>query len=62
MGEAPYGWNGYDDATIREMYTNVVLWEYLGTIGALDLIYLPPEETEYDSMYRRPRTPEHRRT
>jgi hypothetical protein len=51
VGDAPYGWYGYDDATIREMYTNVVLWEYLGTIGALDLIYLPPEETEYDSLY-----------
>lgn len=51
VGDAPYGWYGYDDATIREMYTNVLLWEYLGTIGALDLIYLPPEETEYDSLY-----------
>lgn len=53
VGEAPYGWYGYaaDEAAIREMYTNAVLWEYLGSIGALDLIYLPPEETGYDSIY-----------
>jgi hypothetical protein len=50
VGDAPYGWYGYDDATTRELYTNVVLWEYLGTIGALDLIYLP-EESVYDSLY-----------
>ena len=51
VGDAPYGRYGYDDATTRELYTNVVLWEYLGTIGALDLIYLPLEETVYDSLY-----------
>jgi hypothetical protein len=39
------------DATIRELYTNAVLWEYLGSIGALDLLYFPPEVAEYDSLY-----------
>ena len=49
VDDASYRW--YDDATIRELYTNAVLWEYLGSIGALDLLYLPPEEAEYDSLY-----------
>jgi hypothetical protein len=49
VGDAYYRW--YDDATIRELYTNAVLWEYLGSIGALDLLYLPPEVAEYDSLY-----------
>ena len=48
-GDASYRW--YDDATIRELYTDAVLWEYLGGIGALDLLYFPPEEAEYDSLY-----------
>ena len=49
VGDTSNRW--YDDATIRELYTKAVLWESLGSIGALDLIYLPPEETEYDSLY-----------
>jgi hypothetical protein len=49
VGDASHRW--YDDATIRELYTNAVLWEYLGSIGALDLLYLAPEEAEYDSPY-----------
>jgi hypothetical protein len=32
-------------ALIKGLYTNAVLMEYLGSIGALDLLYLPPEET-----------------
>jgi hypothetical protein len=49
VGDAYY--RRYDDATIKELYTNAVLWEYLGSIGALDLLYLPPEEADYDSLY-----------
>jgi uncharacterized protein (DUF2249 family) len=49
VDDASYRW--YDDATIRELYTNAVLWEYLGSIGALDLLYFPPEVAEYDSLY-----------
>jgi len=31
---------------VKGLYTNVVLWEYLGSLGALDLLYLYPEEAE----------------
>jgi hypothetical protein len=41
----------FTPSVIRELYTNAVLWEYLGSIGALDLLYLPPEVVEYDSLY-----------
>lgn len=29
---------------VKGLYINAVLWEYLGTIGALDLLYTHPEE------------------
>jgi hypothetical protein len=49
-------------ALAKGLYVNAVLWEYLGTIGALDLLYLPPEDAilnfgnydayeEYYSLY-----------
>jgi hypothetical protein len=31
-------------AVVKASYIKVVLWEYLGSIGALDLLYLAPEE------------------
>ncbi len=49
-------------AVAKGLYVNAVLWEYLGAIGALDLLYLPPEDAilnygyydayeEYYSLY-----------
>ena len=36
----------------KALYVNVVLWEYLGSIGALDLLYFRPEErySPYDGL------------
>ncbi len=44
---------------IEGQYTNVVLWEYLATLGALDILYTEPEEAvfpadpygDYDELY-----------
>jgi hypothetical protein len=33
------------------LYIKAVLWEYLGTIGALDLAYISPEEEQSDPNY-----------
>lgn len=38
-------------AVARALYINVVLWEYLGSIGVLDLLYLTPEEADLGSDY-----------
>jgi hypothetical protein len=37
--------------TAKRLYVNAVLWEYLGSIGALDLLYLPPDEAYLDFEY-----------
>lgn len=34
---------------VNGLYINAVLWEYLGTIGALDLAYLPPGEADIEA-------------
>lgn len=36
-------------ALIENLYMDAVLMESLGSIGALDVLYLPPEEVGYDS-------------
>jgi hypothetical protein len=38
-------------AVAKGLYVNAVLWEYLGTIGALDLLYLPPEDAVLNHEY-----------
>ncbi len=45
-------YHGWADANSRwrltkGLYVNAVLWEYLGTIGVLDLLYLDPEQAEF---------------
>lgn len=53
IGDSRYG--RLDDtrgwAVAKELYVNAVLWEYLGTIGALDLLYLAPEDAHLDHDY-----------
>jgi len=48
VGDAHYGWLGYADdrSLVKELYTKAVLMEYLGSIGVLDVVYLPPEDVE----------------
>ncbi len=44
-----YGWSGRDYwRVVNGLYVQTVLWEYLGTIGALDLLYVPAEEMVLD--------------
>jgi hypothetical protein len=38
---------------VKELYVNVVLWEYLGSLGVLDLLYTPPEEASLVARYSR---------
>jgi hypothetical protein len=35
----------------KRLYVNAVLWEYLGSVGALDLLYLQAEDSEIDFEY-----------
>jgi hypothetical protein len=35
-------------AIVKGLYVNVVLWEYLGAIGALDLLYTKPQNANLD--------------
>ena len=44
-----YGWADAASQWLltKGLYVNAVLWEYLGTIGALDLLYLHPEDAEF---------------
>jgi hypothetical protein len=35
-------------AIVKGLYVNVVLWEYLGSIGALDLLYADPEDADFE--------------
>lgn len=44
-----YGWADAASQWLltKGLYVNAVLWEYLGTIGALDLLYLHPENAEF---------------
>ncbi len=53
-----YASSGYYDAwaddadmwrLVNGLYINAVLWEYLATIGALDLAYLPPGEADIEA-------------
>ena len=49
IGDQQYGML-YGEAywpLVKGLYINVVLWEYLGSIGALDLLYIPPEEANF---------------
>lgn len=51
VGDREYGllYNGDSYWTlVKGLYINAILWEYLGTIGALDLLYIPPEEAYLD--------------
>ncbi len=44
-----HGWSGRDYwRIVNGLYVQTVLWEYLGTIGALDLLYVPAEEMVLD--------------
>ncbi len=36
---------------VKGLYINAVLWEYLGSIGAVDLLYTNPEETHIDARF-----------
>jgi len=49
VGSQEYGMLYGDDywTIIKGLYINVVLWEYLGTIGAVDLLYTNPEEAGF---------------
>jgi hypothetical protein len=52
IGSKEYGaLYGEPYAIVKELYVNVVLWEYLGSIGALDLLYTPPEEANLVARY-----------
>lgn len=44
-----YGWSDQAGRWLltKGLYVNVVLWEYLGSIGALDLLYVRPEEADF---------------
>ncbi|MFN8488627.1 MAG: hypothetical protein U0350_13590 [Caldilineaceae bacterium] len=44
-----YGWaDGPSQWRLTKgLYINAVLWEYLGSIGALDLLYLHPEDADF---------------
>jgi len=44
-----YGWADAASQWLltKGLYVNAVLWEYLGTIGALDLLYLHPEDANF---------------
>ncbi|MCD6290494.1 MAG: hypothetical protein J7M34_08325 [Anaerolineae bacterium] len=51
---AEYGWlNEYGDETywrlVHGLYILTVLWEGLASIGALDILYLRPEEADYSA-------------
>jgi hypothetical protein len=35
----------------KGLYINAILWEYLGTIGAVDLLYTAPEMAYFDSDF-----------
>ena len=43
-------WASQEDmwALTNGLYINVVLWEYLASIGALDLLYVSPEDVDLD--------------
>ena len=54
VGSGNYWGEYWGDATsywriTHGLYVLVVLWEYLATIGAIDISYLPPDEAEYDT-------------
>ncbi|MBA4116697.1 MAG: hypothetical protein H0X71_09775 [Rubrobacter sp.] len=55
VGDSTYGLLDYAGSEgwslVKRLYVNAVLWEYLGSIGALDLIYLPPEEAGLELDY-----------
>ena len=55
MGDSTYGLLDYAGSEgwslAKRLYVNAVLWEYLGSIGALDLLYLPPEEAGLEFDY-----------
>jgi len=44
-----YGWADIAGQWLltKGLYINAVLWEYLGSIGALDLLYLHPEDANF---------------
>jgi hypothetical protein len=44
-----HGWAEPADRWLltRGLYINAILWEYLGSIGALDLLYLHPEDADF---------------
>jgi hypothetical protein len=44
-----HGWADQADQWLltRGLYINAILWEYLGAIGALDLLYLHPEDADF---------------
>jgi len=46
-----YAWSGGDAhwRVVKGLYILAVLWEVLATIGALDVLYLPPEDADYEA-------------
>lgn len=64
VGHKEYGMLYGDDywSVTKGLYANVVVWEYLGSIGAVDLLYTEPEDADltphagyyYDDPYLSP--------
>ena len=44
-----HGWTNTEGhwRLTKGLYINAILWEYLGSIGALDLLYVEPEDAEF---------------
>ncbi|MFC1975781.1 hypothetical protein ACFLXQ_05245 [Chloroflexota bacterium] len=52
VGYKEYGFYGDTYWTVAKgLYVNAVLWEYLGSIGALDLLYTHPEDADLNADY-----------
>ena len=53
IGDREYG-GLYGDSywrTTKGLYTNALLWEYLGTIGVVDLVYTDPDSAYFDADF-----------
>lgn len=44
-----YGWASAENQwrLTKGLYVNTILWEYLGSLGALDLLYFRPEDADF---------------
>jgi hypothetical protein len=52
VGYKEYGFYGHTYWTVvKGLYVNAVLWEYLGSIGALDLLYIHPEDADLQTEH-----------